>query len=119
MGEYALGHLSRQLGVSLVMEIRPSVVKRYQADRLKEKLARRASRCSSCSGCPVSREVLEEAERLRTRQMRAALALDLNTGLRDKELRHSTKPVIPLNETAIAALASQAARCFNKNLVRV
>jgi integrase len=29
----------------------------------------------------------EEAQKLRTPQMRAALALDLNTGLRDKELR--------------------------------
>jgi len=33
----ALGHVSRLLGGSLVMEITPSVIKRYQADRLKEK----------------------------------------------------------------------------------
>src|SRR5262249_8845501 len=42
-------------------------------------------------GRPYSREekarMLEEAQKLRTPQMRAALALDLNTGLRDKELR--------------------------------
>ena len=31
--------------------------------------------------------MLEEAKKLRTPQMHAALALDLNTGLRDKELR--------------------------------
>jgi hypothetical protein len=35
--EYALGHVSRLLGGSLVVEITPTVVKRYQADRLKEK----------------------------------------------------------------------------------
>jgi integrase len=35
--EYALGHVNRLLGRSLVMEITPNVVKRYQADRLKEK----------------------------------------------------------------------------------
>jgi integrase len=42
-------------------------------------------------GRPYSAEekgrMLEEAQKLRTPQMRAALALDLNTGLRDKELR--------------------------------
>jgi integrase len=35
--EYALGHVSSLLGGSLVVEITPKVVKRYQADRLKEK----------------------------------------------------------------------------------
>ena len=35
--EYALGHVSSLLGGSLVVEITPNVVKRYQADRLKEK----------------------------------------------------------------------------------
>src|SRR5580700_6265057 len=34
--KYALGHVSRLLGGSLVMEITPNVVKRYQADRLNE-----------------------------------------------------------------------------------
>jgi integrase len=73
-----------------------------------------------------------EARKLRTPQMRAALALDLNTGLRDKELRQirweqidlvhkkaltvgkskteaGTGRVIPLNETAMAALEAHAA----------
>ena len=35
--EYALGHVSRLLGGSLVVEITPNVVKRYQADRLNGK----------------------------------------------------------------------------------
>src|ERR1035437_8278342 len=35
--EYALGHVSKLLGGSLVVEITPNVVKRYQADRLNEK----------------------------------------------------------------------------------
>jgi integrase len=75
--------------------------------------------------------MLEEAAKLRTPQMRAALALDLNTGLRDKELREirweqidlidkkaltvgkskteaGTGRVIPLNEIAIAALKTHA-----------
>src|ERR1017187_7033521 len=34
--EYALGHVSTLLGGRLVVEITPNVVKRYQADRLKE-----------------------------------------------------------------------------------
>ena len=75
--------------------------------------------------------MLEEAQKLRTPQMHAALALDLNTGLRDKELREirweqidlikkaltvgkskteaGTGRVIPLNETAMAALVAHAA----------
>ena len=86
-------------------------------------------------GRPYSAEekarMLEEAKKLRTPQMHAALALDLNTGLRDKELREirweqvdlvhkkaltvgrskteaGTGRVIPLNETAIAALQAHA-----------
>src|ERR1700730_2558749 len=35
--EYALGHVSKLLGSSLVVEITPKVVKRYQADRLQER----------------------------------------------------------------------------------
>jgi hypothetical protein len=35
--QYALGHVSKLPGGSLVVEITPKVVKRYQADRLKEK----------------------------------------------------------------------------------
>src|ERR1035437_629287 len=81
-------------------------------------------------GRPYSAEektrMLEEAQKLGTPQMHAALALDLNTGLWDKELREirweqidlvhkkaltvgkskteaGTGRVIPLNETAIAA----------------
>jgi integrase len=75
--------------------------------------------------------MLEEARKLRTPQMHAALALDLNTGLRDKELRETrwgqidlihkkaltvgwsktdagTGRVIPLNETAVAAIEAHA-----------
>ena len=75
--------------------------------------------------------MLEEAQKLRTPQMYAALALDLNTGLRDKELREirweqidlvhkkaltvgeskteaGTGRVIPLNDTAIAAIVAHA-----------
>ena len=86
-------------------------------------------------GRPYSSEekarMLEEAQKLRTPQMHAALALDLNTGLRDKELREirweqvdfvhkkaltvgrsktdaGTGRIIPLNETAIAALEAHA-----------
>jgi len=164
--EYALGHVSRLLGGSLVVEITPNVVKRYQADRLNEKagpktindevqlllrlcgeqgaLIRATLRRDKAlklllppsPGRPYSAEekarMLEEAQKLRTPQMRAALALDLNTGLRDKELREirweqidlvhkkaltvgksksegGTGRVIPLNETAIAALEAHAA----------
>jgi integrase len=87
-------------------------------------------------GRPYSAEekarMLEEAKKLRTPQMYAALALDLNTGLRDKELREitwgqidlvhrkaltvgrsktdaGTGRVIPLNETALTALKDHAA----------
>lgn len=86
-------------------------------------------------GRPYSAEekarMLEEARKLRTPQMHAALALDLNTGLRDKELRElrweqidlvskkaltvgqsktvaGTGRVIPLNDTALAALSEHA-----------
>jgi integrase len=75
--------------------------------------------------------MLEEAKKLRTPQMYAAFALDLNTGLRDKELREiwweqvdlvhkkaltvgrskteaGTGRIIPLNETAVAALEAHA-----------
>src|ERR1022692_1253884 len=164
--EYALGHVSRLLGGSLVVEITPNVVKRYQADRLSENagpktindeiqlllrlcgeqgaLIRATLRrdkalklpLPSSPGRPYSAEekarMLEEAQKLRTPQMRAALALDLNTGLRDKELREiqweqidlihkktltvgkskteaGTGRVIPLNDQAIAALEDHAA----------
>src|SRR5579863_8892859 len=35
--EYALGHVTDLLGAHLVVEITPKIVKRYQADRLKQK----------------------------------------------------------------------------------
>ena len=164
--EYALGHVSRHLGDNLVVEITPSVVKRYQAARLREKagpktindevqlllrlcgeqgvLVRATLRRDKAlklalppsPGRAYSAEekarMLEEAQRLRTPQMYAAFALDLNTGLRDKELRQirwsqidlvdkkaltvgkaktvaGTGRVIPLNETALAALVAHAA----------
>jgi integrase len=164
--EYALGHVSQLLGCSLVVEITPNVVKRYQADRLKEKAGPKTINdevqlllrlCGEqgvliratlhrdkalklplphSPGRPYSAEekarMLEEAQKLRTPQMCAALALDLNTGLRDKELRQirweqidlvnkkaltvgqskseaGTGRVIPLNATALAALEAHAA----------
>jgi integrase len=164
--EYALGHVSSLLGESLVMEITPNIVKRYQADRLNEKagaktindevqlllrlcgeqgaLIRATLRRDKALklalppspgrpyGADEKARMLEEALKLRTPQMRAALALDLNTGLRDKELRQirwdqidlidkktltvgkskteaGTGRIIPLNETALAALVEHAA----------
>ena len=165
--EYALGHVCRSLGGDLVVEITPSVVKRYQANRLKEKagpktindevmlllrlcgdeqgaLIRATLRREKALKLPLppspgrpyspaeKARMLEEAQKLRTPQMRAALAVDLNTGLRDKELREirwgqidlihkkaltvgkskteaGTGRVIPLNQTAIAALEAHAA----------
>jgi len=164
--EYALGHVKSILGKYLVVEITPSVVKRYQATRLREKagpktindevqlllrlcgeqgaLIRAVLRRDKAlklalppsPGRPYSADekarMLDEAKKLRTPQMHAALALDLNTGLRGKELREirweqidlvhkkaltvgksktkaGTGRVIPLNETAIAALEAHAA----------
>ena len=163
--EYALGHVSRRLGGNLVAEITPQVVKRYQADRLREKagpktindevqlllrlcgeqgvLIRATLRRDKAlkltlppsPGRPYSADekarMLEEAQKLRTPQMRAALALDLNTGLRDKELREirwqqvdlikrtltvgkskteaGTGRAVPLNEIAFAAIEAHAA----------
>jgi integrase len=158
--------VSRLIGGSLVVEITPNVVKRYQADRLKEKagpktindevqllirlcgeqgvLIRATLRRDKALKLPLppspgraysadeKARMLKEAEKLRTPQMRAALALDLNTGLRDKELREirweqidlidkkalvvgksktvaGTGRLIPLNETALAALVAHAA----------
>jgi integrase len=163
---YALGHVTKSLGRKLIVEITPTVVKRYQRDRLAEKAAPKTVndevmlllRLCGDQGdlirVKLHREkslklklppspgraytadekarMLEEARKLRTPQMGAALALDLNTGLRDKELREirweqidlvhkksltvgkskteaGTGRVIPLNETAIAALEAHAA----------
>jgi integrase len=164
--EYALGYVKSLLGGSLVVEITPSIVKKYQADRLNQKagpktindevqllirlcgeqgaLIRATLRRDKAlklplppsPGRPYSTEektrMLEEAQKLRTPQMHAALALDLNTGLRDKELREirweqidlvhkktltvgkskteaGTGRIIPLNETALAAMEAHAA----------
>src|SRR6202158_3066624 len=114
--EYALGHVSSLLGGSLVVEITPTVVKRYQTDRLKEKAGPKTINdevqllirlCGEqgvliratlhrdkalklplppSPGRPYSAveqaRMLEEAQKLRTPQMHAALELDMNTGLR-------------------------------------
>jgi integrase len=163
---YALGHVTDHLGGRLVVEITPTVVKRYQTDRLAEKagpktindevllLLRLCGDQGDLIRAKLRREkamklalppspgraytadekarMLAEAAKLRTPQMHAALALDLNTGLRDKELREirweqidlvhkkaltvgkskteaGTGRVIPLNETAIAAMEAHAA----------
>lgn len=163
--EYALGHVTAELGDRLVVEITPKVVKGYQTSRLNEKagpktindevmlLIRLCGDQGELIRATLRREkalklalppspgrayssdekarMLEEAKKLRTPQMHAALALDLNTGLRDKELREirweqidlvhkkaltvgrskteaGTGRVIPLNETAIAALEAHA-----------
>ena len=65
-----------------------------QGDLIRVQLRREKSlklRLPPSPGRPYSQEeksrMLEEARKLRTPQMSAALALDLNTGLRDKELR--------------------------------
>jgi integrase len=165
--EYAFGHVSRHLGDSLVVEVTPNVVKRYQAARLREKagpktindevqlllrlcgeqgvLVRATLRRDKAlklavppsPGRPYSTDekarMLEEAQKLRTPQMYAAIALDLNTGLRDKELRQirwsqidlvdkkaltvgkaktaaGTGRVIPLNEMALATLSAARPR---------
>jgi integrase len=154
------------LGRKLIAEITPTVVKRYQMNRLAEKagaksindevmlLLRLCGDQGDLIRVQLRREkslrlklppspgraydseqktrMLEEARKLRTPQFSAALALDLNTGLRDKELREirweqidlvhkkaltvgkskteaGTGRVIPLNETAIAALETHAA----------
>jgi integrase len=162
---YALGHVTDLIGKKLIVEITPTVVKRYQMNRLAEKAApktindevmlllRLCGEQGDLIRAKLRREkslklrlppspgraytadqkarMLEEAQKLRTPQMSAALALDLNTGLRDKELRQirweqidlihrkaltvgksksdaGTGRVIPLNETAIAALKTHA-----------
>ncbi|MBI1789588.1 MAG: site-specific integrase [Acidobacteria bacterium] len=162
---YALGHVTDHLGGKLVVEITPTVVKRYQTDRLAEKagpktvndevlvllrlcgdqgdLIRAKLRREKAMKLPTppspgraytadeKARMLAEAAKLRSRNMYPALVVDLNCGLRDKELRElrwqqidlvhkkqltvgksktdaGTGRVIPLNDTAIAALEAHA-----------
>jgi integrase len=164
--EYALGHVTDHLGKKLVVEITPTVVKRYQTDRLAEKagpktindevllLLRLCGDQGDLIRAKLRREkslklktppspgrgytadekarMLAEAQKLRSKNIYPALVVDLNCGLRDKELRElrwqqidlvhkktltvgksktdaGTGRVIPLNETVLAALQEHAA----------
>jgi len=118
---YALGHVTDHLGGRLVVEITPTVVKRYQTDRLAEKagpktindevllLLRLCGDQGDLIRAKLRREkamklalppspgraytadektrMLAEAAKLRSKNMYPALVVDLNCGLRDKELR--------------------------------
>jgi integrase len=163
---YALGHVTDHLGGKLVVEITPTVVKRYQTDRLAEKagpktindevqlllrlcgdqgdLIRGKMRRDKALKLKIppspgrayttdeKARMLEEAMKLRSKNIYPALVLDLNCGLRDKELRQlrwqqidlvnkkaltvgksksdaGTGRVIPLNDTILAALQTHAA----------
>jgi integrase len=164
--EYALGHVTDHLGGKLVVEITPTVVKRYQTDRLTEKagpktindevllVLRLCGDQGDLIRAKLRREkamklalppspgraytadekarMLVEAAKLRGKNMYPALVLDLNCGLRDKELRElrwqqvdllhkkqltvgksktdaGTGRVIPLNDTVMIALEAHAA----------
>src|SRR6266849_3676779 len=163
---YTLGHVTDLLGQKLVVEITPTVVKRYQMDRLAEKagpktindevllLLRLCGDQGDLIRAKLRREkamklatppspgraytadekarMLAEAAMLRSKNMYPALVVDLNCGLRDKELRElrwqqidlaykkqltvgksksdaGTGRVIPLNDTAMIALEAHAA----------
>jgi integrase len=163
---YALGHVTDQLGQKLVVEITPTVVKRYQTNRLGEKagpktindevllLLRLCGDQGDLIRAKLRREkalklalppspgraysadekarMLAEAAKLRSKNMYPALVVDLNCGLRDKELRQlrwqqidlvhkkqltvgksksdaGTGRVIPLNDTVRIALEAHAA----------
>ena len=163
---YALGHVTDLLGKKLVVEITPTVVKRYQTDRLAEKagpktindevllLLRLCGDQGDLIRAKLRREkamklalppspgraytadekarMLAEAAKLRSKNMYPALVVDLNCGLRDKELRElrwrqidlvhkkqltvgksktdaGTGRVIPLNDTVMIALEAHAA----------
>jgi integrase len=163
---YALRHVTNLLGGKLVVEITPTVVKRYQMNRLAEKAAPKTindevmlllrlcgdqgdlirvklhrekslklklppSPGKAYTGDEKAR-MLEEAAKLRSKNMYPALVVDLNCGLRDKELRElrwqqidlvhkkqltvgksktaaGTGRVIPLNDTVLIALEAHAA----------
>jgi integrase len=164
--EYALGHVTDHLGKRLVVEITPTVVKRYQTDRLAAKagpktindevllLLRLCGDQGDLIRAKLRREkamklalppspgraytadekarMLAEAAKLRSKNMYPALVVDLNCGLRDKELRElqwrqidlvhkkqltvgksktdaGTGRVIPLNDTVMIALEAHAA----------
>jgi len=119
--EYALRHVADHLGKRLVVEITPTVVKRYQTDRLAEKAGPKTINdevllllrlCGDQGDLIRSRlrrdrslklktppspgraytadekaRMLVEAKKLRSKNIYPALVLDLNCGLRDKELR--------------------------------
>jgi integrase len=163
---YALGHVTDHLGGKLVVEVTPTVVKRYQMDRLSEKagpktindevllLLRLCGDQGDLIRAKLRREkamklatppspgraytadekarMLAEAAKLRSKNMYPALVVDLNCGLRDKELRElrwrqidlvhkkqltvgksktdaGTGRVIPLNDTVMIALEAHAA----------
>jgi integrase len=162
---YALGHVTKSLGRKLIVEITPTVVKRYQMNRLAQKAAPKTIndevmmllRLCGDQGdlirVKLHREkslklklppspgraytadekarMLAEAAKLRSRNMYPALVVDLNCGLRDKELRElrwqqidlvhkkqltvgkskteaGTGRMIPLNDTVLAALKAHA-----------
>jgi integrase len=163
---YALGHVTDHLGKKLVVEITPTVVKRYQTDRLAEEagpktindevllllrlcgdqgdLIRAKLRREKAMKLPTppspgraytadeKARMLVEAANLRSKNMYPALVVDLNCGLRDKELRElrwrqidlvhkkqltvgkskteaGTGRVIPLNDTVMIAIEAHAA----------
>jgi len=116
LAEYAPGHVTDHLGGKLVVKITSTVVKRYRRmGRRRTPVTRKATmRCCCCCRFVAARE------------------LDLNCGLRDKELRElrwqqvdllhkkqltvgksktdaGTGRVIPLNDTVMIALESHAA----------
>jgi integrase len=150
----------------LLVEITPTVVKRYQSDRLAEivgpktindevllqlrlcgdqvdlirgRLRREKAMKLAIPESPVlvyaaddKARMMKEAAKLRSKNKYPALVLDLNCGLRDKELRElrwrqvdlvhkkqltvgkskteaGTGRVIPLNDTVLAALQTHAA----------
>jgi integrase len=162
---YDLGHVTHLLGGRLVVEITPTVVKRYQTDRMAEKagpktindevlLLRLCGEQGDLIHAKLRREkalklttppspgraytadekarMLAEATKLRSKTIYPALVVDLNCGLRDKELRElrwqqidlvykktltvgkskteaGTGRVIPLNDTVLVALEAHAA----------
>jgi len=162
---YALGHVTDFLANKLVVEITPTVVKRYQTDRLAQNagtktindevllllrlcgdqgdLIRAKLRREKALKLPTppspgraysadeKARLLTEARKLRSKNIFPALVLDLNCGLRDKELRElrwqqvdlfdkktlvvgksktaaGTGRVIPLNDTAVSAMEEHA-----------